>query len=126
MVTLTPLHYKGIRERDLHVTHPNSFLLKHMDSTTPEETCYSSNSAMDRNQYISEFELGDVEEQEPFMLSDERISSSTTPRNGYSIQHYSAILAGVFFLLSSFAVVEIWRKPSEAQCVKRLNGWCKY
>ncbi|KAJ5976687.1 hypothetical protein N7501_000029 [Penicillium viridicatum] len=80
-------------------------------------------NAMDRNQYISEFELGNVEEQEPFMPSDERISSSTTPRNRGSIQHYSSVLAGVFFLLSSFAVVEIWRKPSEAQCVKRLNAW---
>ncbi|KGO60123.1 Protein of unknown function DUF3328 [Penicillium expansum] len=78
---------------------------------------------MDPNQYIAEVELGDVEEQETLLPSDQRISFDTTSTKHRSIQHYSAVLAGIFFLLSSFAVVEIWRKPSEAKCVKRLNGW---
>lgn len=71
--------------------------------------------------------LSAVEEQAVPFLSTESIEESTsTPpiiggSTGVRILSYCCYVLSIILFVGG-----LWRQPSEAQCIRKLNAWCEY
>jgi hypothetical protein len=81
-----------------------------------------------------EVRFQDVEER-PFLSSPgdhDDAETPTSPRpdttrvtsDGGSF-YLTAVTITCYFLSITFIICGVWQQPSEKQCIRKLNGWCK-